>query len=187
MGETIFGSVVNLIRYPVSSLAGEELERATLGLSGIAGDRLFGFFEQDTGHQIYPARDGRWNAAPQIHARLRDELELSTDGQSWLPADDPEITSRIDAVFGQAVELHAYGPRLCRREADGGGRCDRRRLGREEPAPDGPAQRLRLSHRGHRKQSPKGRAGFAVERRAFCRESMHCGTFCQPAAAILRP
>jgi NADPH-dependent 2,4-dienoyl-CoA reductase/sulfur reductase-like enzyme/uncharacterized protein YcbX/nitrite reductase/ring-hydroxylating ferredoxin subunit len=110
MGETIFGSVVNLIRYPVSSLAGEELERATLGLSGIAGDRLFGFFEQDTGHQIYPARDGRWNAAPQIHARLRDELELSTDGQSWLPADDPEITSRIDAVFGQAVELHAYGP-----------------------------------------------------------------------------
>lgn len=110
MSERIIGSVVKLIRYPVSSLAGEELDRATLGLSGIAGDRRFGFFERGTGHQIYPARDGRWNAAPQIHARLRDELELSTDGQSWLPADDPGILSRVDAVFGQAVDLHAYGP-----------------------------------------------------------------------------
>ncbi|NSX89169.1 FAD-dependent oxidoreductase [Agrobacterium tumefaciens] len=110
MGETISGSVVKLVRYPVSSLAGEELERATLEPRGIVGDRRFGFFERETGNHIFPARDGRWNAAPQLHARLRDRLELSVDGLVWRPADDGDILSRIEAVFGRAVDLHAYGP-----------------------------------------------------------------------------
>ena len=94
MTDNIRGTVTALIRYPVSSLGGEELAAAELSERGVVGDRGFGLFEVATGTHIYPARDSRWNAAPQMFARLDGGLRISTDGQEWLASDDPEILMR---------------------------------------------------------------------------------------------
>ncbi len=105
------GHLTEIWRYPVSSAGGERLGSATLGPDGVTGDRGFGFFDRDTGDHIFPTRDKRWNAAPQIRARLHgDRPELSLDGEHWAPADDPAMLTQVAQLLGRSVDLRAYGP-----------------------------------------------------------------------------
>ncbi|USJ27646.1 FAD-dependent oxidoreductase [Ensifer adhaerens] len=115
MTDKIEGTVTSLFRYPVSSLAGEEISTASLTTSGLDGDRQYGLFDRETNTHIYPARDSRWNAAPQLHARMSGRLEVSTDGQSWLAADDPEMLEGLETIFNRSVDLRQYGPDHARR------------------------------------------------------------------------
>lgn len=106
----IRGRLAELWRYPVSSLGGEQLDRAALGPDGLIGDRAFGFFDGESGAHIYPARDARWNAAPQLAARLGAAgLELSVNGADWAAAEDMEMRAQVAQVLGRPVDLRAYG------------------------------------------------------------------------------
>lgn len=103
------GRVVGIMRYPVSSLAGEYLTETQVGPQGLDGDRSAGLFDVESGEHIYPVRDARWNDAPLVHARLRDRmLELSMDGESWTAADRPGTLESLSERFGAKVALRRY-------------------------------------------------------------------------------
>lgn len=88
------GQLTEIWRYPVSSLAGEQLSMAHLTCQGVEGDRAYGIFARDDGANIYPVRDSRWNAAPLVSARLvngrpeiealREDRAAAADSAEWL-------------------------------------------------------------------------------------------------------
>ncbi|HEY8613753.1 MAG TPA: MOSC domain-containing protein [Roseomonas sp.] len=104
------GRVVALWRYAVSSMAGEQLERARVDASGIVGDRTHGVFHAETGAIAYPGRDRRWSALPQAHSRLgRDGgLEVSLDGASWFDPGEPRHAARLSTGVGFPAAIRAY-------------------------------------------------------------------------------
>lgn len=85
-------------RYPVKSMAGERLERATLGPLGLHGDRVV---------QVYDGR-GRLVTArtyPRLiglHATLGPDGEPLVDGRPW-PA--PDVQARVEAIVGPGARL----------------------------------------------------------------------------------
>lgn len=105
-GPAAVGRLVRVWRYPVSSLAGEELDAARLTPDGVEGDRAFGLFARADGANIYPVRDARWNAAPLLPARLAGgQPEIEADG-AWRAGD--AAAGPLADLFGQAVDLRAY-------------------------------------------------------------------------------
>lgn len=104
--------VTAIWRYPVSSMAGERLDSATVEVSGLAGDREWGVFDLSADKIAYPGREKRWLAVPNGHARLARSgaVEVSADGDRWGdPASAPWQQSLSD-LFGFPAELRAYVP-----------------------------------------------------------------------------
>ncbi|MDH4442803.1 MAG: MOSC domain-containing protein [Rhizobium sp.] len=105
------GRVVELWRYPVSSVGGQSLAHLDVSPSGIAGDRRFALFDPATGLAAAPERDPRWRPALYLEA-LRDEAHLPQlrfpDGETfWL--DDSRLAARLETHFGFAAGIGAYG------------------------------------------------------------------------------
>ena len=85
-------------RYPVKSMAGERLERASAGPLGLHGDRVV---------QVYDSR-GRLVTArthPRLlglHATLAADGEPLVDGRPWAA---PDVRARIEAIVGPGARL----------------------------------------------------------------------------------
>ena len=85
-------------RYPVKSMAGERLDRATVGPLGLHGDRAV---------QVYDGR-GRLVTArtfPKLlglHATLGPDGEPLVDGRPW-PA--PDVQARVERIVGPGARL----------------------------------------------------------------------------------
>lgn len=107
------GKVVAIWRYPVSSLMGERLQRARFAQEGLSGDRAFAIFDDETQLPVDPAK-ARWYDAPKLASRTTGagEIEISLDGETWLPAADARLKERLSSFFGRQVSVHRYGARL---------------------------------------------------------------------------
>ena len=85
-------------RYPVKSMAGERLDRATVGPLGLHGDRVV---------QVYDGR-GRLVTArtyPRLlglHATLDHDGEPLVDGRPW---GAPDVRARVEAIVGAGARL----------------------------------------------------------------------------------
>ena len=85
-------------RYPVKSLAGERLERASAGPLGLHGDRVV---------QVYDSR-GRLVTArtyPRLlglHATLAADGEPLVDGRPWAA---PDVRARVEVIVGAGARL----------------------------------------------------------------------------------
>ena len=85
-------------RYPVKSMAGERLDRATAGPLGLHGDRVV---------QVYDGR-GRLVTARTysrllgLHATLGLDGEPLVDGRPW-PA--PDVQARVESIVGSGARL----------------------------------------------------------------------------------
>ena len=85
-------------RYPVKSMAGERLERASAGKLGLHGDRVV---------QVYDSR-GRLvtaRAYPRLlglHATLAADGEPLVDGRPWAA---PDVRARVEAIVGEGARL----------------------------------------------------------------------------------
>jgi len=85
-------------RYPVKSMAGERLDRATAGPLGLHGDRVV---------QVYDGR-GRLVTARTysrllgLHATLGPDGEPLVDGRPW-PA--PDVQARVESIVGSGARL----------------------------------------------------------------------------------
>jgi uncharacterized protein len=96
--------VTELWRYPVKSLAGERLERATISMNGIAGDRIV--HVRDGSGRVMTARNHP--ALLGLHAALGPDGEPLIDGHAWTL---PESAAAVKAAAGPQANLARYeGP-----------------------------------------------------------------------------
>jgi uncharacterized protein YcbX len=109
MREAMEGRVAALWRYPVSSLGGESLAGCAVGPAGLAGDRVWGLADRDSGETAFPESKRRWRSAPQVAARLTE---------AGLRLDFPDGRSLPPEGAGDALAGHFGFPVLVRPHAD---------------------------------------------------------------------
>ncbi|SFU20583.1 MOSC N-terminal beta barrel domain-containing protein [Mesorhizobium sp. YR577] len=106
---TKVGKIIELWRYPVSSLRGERLEEAALDAHGIVGDRRWGLFDVEAGKVAAPEKEKRWRVAPEMQSRLVDDaVEVLADDGVWRAVGTPEAASAATEILGFPVEFRRY-------------------------------------------------------------------------------
>ena len=102
----MIGTVASVWRYPVSSLAGEELPAIAVRRGGIEGDRLYGVVDVETGDIARPT-EAKWHAVPHIAARLAPggELEIAVPGSRWYAAPGERADRVASEFLGFAVTI----------------------------------------------------------------------------------
>lgn len=95
--------VTQIWRYPIKSLAGEQLDRATVGPLGIAGDRAAGLIDADTGLTLTARR------VPEL---LFATATVGPDGAPAVRLPDGRVTAdagELSAWLGRPVRVHTAG------------------------------------------------------------------------------
>ena len=109
------GQVTELWRYPVSSMAGEQLAQIQIDTGGVAGDRIWGLLDAATGRIASPGREKHFVGVPRAYAKAMGRgIALSLDGESWAGPQDTELLDRLSRAFG-------FMPLLKRFDAFGSG------------------------------------------------------------------
>jgi uncharacterized protein YcbX len=97
----VTGKVAELWRYPVSSMAGEQLDQLHVDGSGVAGDRIWGLLDAATGRIASPGREKHFIGVPRAYAKaLGDAVALSLDGERWAGPQDAELLEGLSQAFG---------------------------------------------------------------------------------------
>lgn len=104
------GEIIEIWRYPVSSLGGEMLSSAVLGSDGIAFDRAWCVCDAATGAPAAPEKELRWRPALFLSSRLGEDQrpEIGFPGDDWMPVDDDVLAERLGDHFGFAVDVRPY-------------------------------------------------------------------------------
>jgi hypothetical protein len=135
------GTLETVCRYPVKSMAGEELERAFVGFADMMGDRAYAFvrvpgpkgFPWHTGREqedlvlyrpryrdrtaasLPPDVERSFAMAPGVSPVFPDAaafaVEVATPGGRTLPVDAPELQAELEERGGQPVALRFSGER----------------------------------------------------------------------------
>jgi uncharacterized protein YcbX len=136
------GSLATICRYPVKSMAGEEIAAAFVGYGGVLGDRVYGFVRAD-GMRGFPWHTGRQQEdLVRFRPRLRHsdathalaevefalalgpgvnpvlppadsfEVEVETPDGRVLPVRSPELAAELERRGGAALTLHVSGRAL---------------------------------------------------------------------------
>ncbi|HXZ27338.1 MAG TPA: MOSC N-terminal beta barrel domain-containing protein [Terriglobales bacterium] len=116
--ETI-GTLRHLRRYPVKSMAGEDLAEAYVSYSGLVGDRAYAFVQRD-GNPEFPwltARQveemllfrPRFTAPPEAVAHYPDStrygIEVTTPQGQKLDINDPRLKEQLEKRLGREIWL----------------------------------------------------------------------------------
>jgi uncharacterized protein YcbX len=88
-------------RYPVKTMAGEKLQRTTLGSLGVEGDRVV-HVEDANGRVITSRSHPRFLGHK---GSLGTHGEIMVDGQPW---DSPEVAATVVDIAGPGAELVRY-------------------------------------------------------------------------------
>lgn len=112
----IVGKVLEVWRYPVKSMGGEQLPRAAVDALGIHGDRGWAL-RDETAHEIRGAKKmpvlmqcaARYDAEPDGAAIPAVTMTLA-DG-STLRSGDADVNARLSALTGRAVTLWPRQPK----------------------------------------------------------------------------
>lgn len=104
------GSLVSIDRFAVKSMLGESLSSATVGPSGIAGDRAHGLVDVESG-KVASAKDPRaWAGLLAFRAHYDGEpamanLVITDPHGSAIRADAADADARLSAAVGRPVHL----------------------------------------------------------------------------------
>jgi MOSC domain-containing protein len=111
-------TVAELWRYPVKSMQGERVDAATVGDTGLAGDRRYAVVDVATG-KVGSAKHPRlWGALLQCQARgiepspgasLPSVAITLPDGRET-GSDDPDVDEHLSEVFDRPVQLTTVAP-----------------------------------------------------------------------------
>ena len=113
------GIIERVRRYPVKSMAGEDVDRALVAYTGLMGDRIYAFVDPQAKHDFpwLTARELRslvtWRPrfvdAPQpsdlYPPRDRLQVEVTTPDGITLPIDDPQVLETIRQTSQRPVSL----------------------------------------------------------------------------------
>ena len=103
--------VQSIYRYPVKSMLGEMLDRASVAQGGIVGDRSFALVDEETQKVVSVKRPKRWGRmfelaavglATDVHVRFPDGTSLSVE--------DPALGERLSQFFGRRVFVVSTPP-----------------------------------------------------------------------------
>lgn len=111
----IVGTVREVWRYPVKSMAGEKLAGCDVGQFGIRGDRLWATRDDKAG-EIRGAR--RMPVLLQCSARFREEpangttphVDITLPDGSRVGSDDPDVSARLSTLVERPVTLWPIQP-----------------------------------------------------------------------------
>ena len=111
----IIGTVRELWRYPVKSMAGERLDHCSVGLGGLLGDRGWAVRDDVVG-EIRGARHfppllrcaARYRAPP--GAGPLPPVDLTLPDGTRVGSDAPEVHARLSALVGKPVSLWPLQP-----------------------------------------------------------------------------
>lgn len=109
----------SLWRYPVKSMAGEEIEAVSVTARGLAGDRAYGLIDTATG-KVGSAKSVRrfgellkWQArfvTSPDSAESLPAVRMTTPGGEVLQSDHPDAAGRLATLFGPTAALVAAAP-----------------------------------------------------------------------------
>lgn len=106
----VVGRIVEIWRYPISSVGGERLARALVHPDGVVGDRQYGLIETSTGRPAAPENDVRWRKALHLKAGSLDSdlpFIVFPDGRMF-SVDDGALNDALTEFFGFATAIAAY-------------------------------------------------------------------------------
>jgi uncharacterized protein YcbX len=151
-GESIVGSVLSLLRYPVKSMMGEELTIADVTEGGLIGDRAYALIDNNTGKIASAKNPRKWARLFDCHASF---VEPPRKGQSTPPvrimlpdgtdmrSDQQNTNATLSRFFEREVTLSKTAP-------------DSPALEEYWPDIDGLAHREKVTDESIALSSPKG-------------------------------
>ncbi|MEX0941037.1 MAG: MOSC N-terminal beta barrel domain-containing protein [Pseudomonadales bacterium] len=106
--------VTEIWRYPVKSMAGEQLTETWIGEDGLPGDRAFAVRQNDNTRNAK-----KFPQLMQMRAYYPSNPEpgkvpvplVSLAGEPGVPADDPAIAARISKLVGADISLEGLAPK----------------------------------------------------------------------------
>lgn len=108
---TLVGHVAEIRRYPVKSMQGERLDRATLGPGGLEGDRRFAVIDTATGRVASAKNPRKWAGLLDVRAELRDgALVIILPDGSELRNGRADLDAVLSRLLGRPVALRDAPP-----------------------------------------------------------------------------
>lgn len=116
--DTPLGTVAAIWRYPVKSMAGEELDAVEMGSAGLLGDRGRALHDVATGTVVCAKNPRKWGtlldcratySAPPDAARAVPPVVVTLPDGTSISSDSPEAPQQLSRYFGREVTLHG-GP-----------------------------------------------------------------------------
>src|SRR5919109_422949 len=118
-GQAQTGSVVALVRYPVKSMMGEELNSSEVLQTGLLGDRAYALVDAETGKVASAKNPRRWprlfdfravyTDPPRKGAKLPPVRITLPDGAVCL-SEQPDIQAVLSAALGRTATLTITPP-----------------------------------------------------------------------------
>lgn len=110
VADEVIGRVAEIWRYPVQSMRGERLDAADLTSQGIAGDRVYGLVDPESGEVVSSAQGKRkWRGIVALSARFPGmsfaPVEIQLPDGSCLRSDQEDIDTLLAAALGEPVHL----------------------------------------------------------------------------------
>ncbi len=107
------GTIKEIWRYPVKSMAGEQIDHTTLGPLGLPGDRAWALYDTEAG-EIRGAKKipgllhfaARYLAEP-LSDYTAAGIEISTPDQQTIASSDSDASEALSRAVGRAVTLTA--------------------------------------------------------------------------------
>ncbi len=105
------GVVHELRRYPVKSMLGEQLDRASFTARGLAGDRVGALVDDETGRVVSVKYPKRWGRIFDLRAVTDDAgVQVGFPDGTQYAMDDPALVARLSEFFGRAVTVATAPP-----------------------------------------------------------------------------
>jgi uncharacterized protein YcbX len=99
--------LIEIWRYPVKSMRGEQLDEAMVGPAGVAGDRHWAVVDAETGVSLSAKRYGAL-----LHCRARtgaDGVMIGLPDGREMPAGSDEVASGLSDLLGRRVVTRSAG------------------------------------------------------------------------------
>ena len=113
------GSVRSLWRYPVKSMAGEELDASEVTARGLLGDRAYALIDGTDGRVASAKNPRKWPQLFEFGAALSDEpspgaalpaVRVTLPDGTVLSSEQPDIDAALSRALGRSVRLQAAEP-----------------------------------------------------------------------------
>lgn len=118
-GQVDAGSVVSLLRYPVKSMMGEELNSAEVTERGLFGDRMYALIDHSSGKVVSAKNPRKWGRLFEFRAAFPEPLKMGSqippvritlpDGR-FTSSDRADAGKLISQVLGHEVRLMSTAP-----------------------------------------------------------------------------